>query len=212
MCVCVGRGRGGACRELVGGNWCKIAFYSKLKWAFKSIAFLTPYATCKQSDQIHALNDVLISLLQVASLPENQMTGELYRINLKEEIKSFNITLSVFVFLMKSFSENSYTCCDRRFSCIKIFLTLWLLSALLRTLPNKVYILSKKRLRKAPYIVKWHFMFLIWSCLSYDPFQSVFRHFGLTFSQYFLAVLMITFENGVRHEWSWSNYIRSTGF
>ena len=34
------------------------------------------------------------------------------------------------------------------------------------------------------------------------PFQSVFRHFGLTFWQYFLAVLMITFKNGVRHEWS----------
>ena len=88
----------------------------------------------------------------------------------------------------------------------------WILSALLRALPNKVYILSQKRLRKAPYFVKWHFMFLIWTCLSYDSFQSVFRHFGLTFWQYFLAVLMITFKNGIRHEWSWSNYIRSTGF
>ena len=64
----------------------KIAFFSKLKWAFKKIAFLIPYATCKQSDQIHPLNDVLISLLQVASLPENQMTGELYRLNSQEEI------------------------------------------------------------------------------------------------------------------------------
>jgi len=47
-------------------------------------------------------------------------------------------------------------------------LTLWLLSALLRALPNKVYILSQNRLQKAPHFVKWHFMFLIWSCLSYD--------------------------------------------
>ena len=149
--------------------------------SFKSIAFLIPYATCKQSDQIHPLNDVLISSLQVASLPENQMTGELYRINLKEEIKSFNITLSVLMFLMRSFSENSYTCFDPKFSWIKNFLTLWLLSALLHALPNKVYILSQERLWKAPYFVKWHFMSLIWRCLSYDPFQSVFRHFGLTF-------------------------------
>ena len=32
-------------------------------------------------------------------------------------------------------------------------------------------------------------------------FQSVFRHFGLTFWQYFLTVLIKTFKNDVRQEW-----------
>ena len=40
-------------------------------------------------------------------------------------------------------------------------------------------------------------------------FQLVFRHFGLTIWPYFLVVLMITFKNGVRHKWSWSNCIQS---
>ena len=39
--------------------------------------------------------------------------------------------------------------------------------------------------------------------------QLVFRHFGLTIWPYFLVVLMITFKNGVRHKWGWSNYIQS---
>ena len=33
------------------------------------------------------------------------------------------------------------------------------------------------------------------------PFQSVFRQIGLTFWQYFLTVLMITFKIDVRQEW-----------
>lgn len=40
-------------------------------------------------------------------------------------------------------------------------------------------------------------------------FQLLFRHFGLTIWPYFLVVLMITFKNGVRHKWGWSNYIQS---
>ena len=56
---------------------------------------MTSYALCKQTDQIHPLNDVLISLLQVASLPEKKRMKSLE--NLKDEVKSFNVTLSVFV-------------------------------------------------------------------------------------------------------------------
>ena len=39
--------------------------------------------------------------------------------------------------------------------------------------------------------------------------QLVFRHFGLTIWPYFHVVLMITFKNGVRQKWGWSNYIQS---
>ena len=60
-------------------------------------------------------------------------------------------------------------------------LTLWLLSALFGALPNKVYTLSQKSLRKAPSFVKWHFMILIWSCLSYYPISVGFSPFWTSF-------------------------------
>ena len=60
-------------------------------------------------------------------------------------------------------------------------LTLWLLSALFGALPNKVHILSQKRLRKAPYFVKWHFMILIWSCLWYYSISIGFSPFSTNF-------------------------------
>ena len=78
-------------------------------------------------------------------------------------------------------------------------LTPWLL---LRALSNKVYILSQRRL---------HILSNDTLCSLYEvvypmiQFHSFFLHFGLTFWQYFLAVLMITFKNGVRHELGWSN-------
>ena len=47
-----------------------------------------------------------------------QIIKELSRLNLKEQIKSFNVTLlSVFVFLM-FFLENSFICCGPEFSLI----------------------------------------------------------------------------------------------
>ena len=67
--------------------------------------------------------------------------------------------------------------------------TLGLLSLLLRALPNKMYILSQKRLHKAPYFVKWPLCFLYEVAYCMIQFQSVFHHFGLTFWQYFLTVL-----------------------
>ena len=65
-------------------------------------------------------------------------------------------------------------------------LTLWLLGALFGALPNKVYILSHKRLRKAPYFVKWHFMILIWSCLSCYSISIGFSLFWTNFLAVFL--------------------------
>ena len=78
----------------------------------------------------------------------------------------------------------------------------------INALPNEVYILSQKRPRKANDTLcgLYEVVYCMIQC------QSVFRPFGLTFWQYFLVVLMITFKNGIRHKWGWSKYIRSTGF
>ena len=198
------------CRHVTQRKRDYLQFFKCNKWLLDSCTWYVSLSSNSLEIQINILRPVY-SMLDL----------KIHQIN-KQSVYTFNPLNSVFNF---KYSVKIWSCSNLasigdkmswdtspKTGLFYVLLTLWLLSALLAALPNKVYILSQKRFRKAPYFVKWHFMLLIWSCLSFDSISIAFSPFWTNFLAIFFAVLMITFKNGVRHEWRWSNYIRSTVF